>query len=162
MFIVCTDGSCSGNPGPGGWCAIVKSNQSEQIVSGNEPMTTNQRMEMAAVIGGLQIVPPDNSLIVISDSKYVISTMSNGWKRRANIDLWNELDAVVKKFKNIEWIWVRGHDGHPDNERANIIAQQETQKAKIGRQYETNKVHRNTDEPKKEINELSTKSRFLI
>jgi ribonuclease HI len=162
MFIVCTDGSCSGNPGPGGWCAIVKTTDYERTVSGNEIETTNQRMEITAVIGGLKAIPPRNSVVVISDSQYVINTMTKGWKRRANTDLWNELDILTRRQSNIEWIWVKGHDGHPDNERANQIAQKETQTAKLGRSYEVNGIHRANDECPKENSEQSTEGRIPI
>ena len=131
MFVICTDGSCSGNPGPGGYAAIIKDNSfRERIVSGNEADTTNQRMELKAVLAGLSEIPPNQEVIVLSDSEYVINTIRRGWKKKANKDLWDQLDVLIKRQIYIDWVWIKGHDGHPDNERVNEIAQSETKKAK--------------------------------
>lgn len=121
-----TDGSSLGNPGPGGFCAIIKRAAKTVIAKGGENHTTNNRMEISAVISGLYIAhkrfPSDKQCAVYSDSTLVINTMSRSWKRKKNKDLWEKLDAIVKLFKRIEWHWIRGHAGHIDNTKADKIA----------------------------------------
>ena len=123
MIEIYTDGSCLDNPnGPGGWGAvIVKDGQVVEEMSGRDPSTTNNRMEITAVIRGLGRVKPGSEVIVNSDSEYVIKTMTLGWKRKANQDLWPELDAVVAD-RRVSWNWVRGHDGNEMNETADRLA----------------------------------------
>ena len=130
-----TDGACSGNPGAGGWGAVLLYREHKKEISGNEAQTTNNRMEMRAVIEALKIMKKEDSLITIyTDSKYVmdgitkwiLSWKKNGWrgsdkKPVKNIDLWQELDFEVSKHK-IEWIWVRGHNGNRFNEMADELA----------------------------------------
>jgi ribonuclease HI len=130
-----TDGACSGNPGPGGWGAILRSKGIEKELSGGEAATTNNRMEMMAVIEGLKALKRACSVEVYTDSQYVqkgISQWIFAWKKKgrlaenstnpvANQDLWRILDAEAAKHK-VVWNWVRGHDGHPENERADALA----------------------------------------
>ncbi|MCH7655727.1 MAG: hypothetical protein IIC95_07045, partial [Chloroflexi bacterium] len=116
-----TDGSCLGNPGPGGWGAVVVTDGAERELAGGERATTNQRMEVTAAIKGLASVPAGSAVTVHSDSLYVINTMTKGWKRKANTDLWPALDAVVGE-RTVTWQWVKGHAGHPMNERADRLA----------------------------------------
>ncbi len=123
MIEIYTDGSCLDNPnGPGGWGAvIVKDGQVVEEMSGRDPSTTNNRMEITAVIRGLGRVKSGSDVVVSSDSEYVIKTMTLGWKRKANQDLWPELDAAVAD-RNVSWNWVRGHDGNERNEMADRLA----------------------------------------
>lgn len=129
-----TDGACSGNPGPGGWGAILRSAGHEKELFGGEPSTTNNRMEMTAVIRALQALTRPVQVRVHTDSQYVqkgISEWIHGWKRRGwktadnkpvkNDDLWRELDQLAA-LHQIQWLWVKGHAGHPENERADELA----------------------------------------
>jgi ribonuclease HI len=129
-----TDGACSGNPGPGGWGAILRVGTTEKELWGGEPATTNNRMEMLAVIRGLQALKRPVVAKVYTDSQYVqkgISEWIHGWKKRGwktaskepvkNEDLWRQLDALTVNHK-IEWLWVKGHAGHVENERCDELA----------------------------------------
>lgn len=117
-----TDGSCLGNPGPGGWGAVLRPDGENDIdLSGGEPHTTNNRMEMTAVIRGLDETPVGSEVLITSDSSYVINTMTKGWKRKVNQDLWSEMDRAVGE-RRVTWQWVKGHAGHPENERADRLA----------------------------------------
>lgn len=129
-----TDGACSGNPGPGGWGAILRSGRHEKEIWGGEPQTTNNRMELLAVIRALELLKRPVVAHVHTDSQYVqkgISEWIHGWKARGwktaakepvkNADLWRELDAAASRHK-VSWIWVRGHAGHVENERADALA----------------------------------------
>lgn len=129
-----TDGACKGNPGPGGWGALLRWNGHEKELFGGEPATTNNRMELRAVIEALAAVKPGRRIRLHTDSQYVhkgISTWIHDWKRRGwktadkkpvkNVDLWQQLDAAASAHQ-VEWIWVRGHDGHEGNERADELA----------------------------------------
>ncbi len=140
-----TDGACSGNPGPGGWGALLRFNGTERELSGGEPNTTNNRMEMKAVIEGLRALSRPCDVTVTTDSQYVqkgITEWIHGWKKRnwrtadkkpvKNVDLWQELDALRAQHQ-IEWKWVRGHDGHTENERVDELARREVEKLKYGR-----------------------------
>ena len=123
MIEIYTDGSCLDNPdGPGGWgVVIVKEGQVVEEMSGHDPSTTNNRMEITAVIRGLGRLKSGSDVNVNSDSEYVIKTMTLGWKRKANQDLWPELDAAVADHR-VSWNWVRGHDGNQMNEAADRLA----------------------------------------
>ena len=134
MIEIFTDGACSGNPGPGGWGAILRKAATEKELFGGEILTTNNRMEMMAVIEALRALKGPVEAKVHTDSQYVqkgISEWIHGWKRRGwktagkepvkNEDLWRELDRLAAQHK-IEWIWVKGHAGHPENERADVLA----------------------------------------
>ncbi len=127
-----TDGSSIGNPGPGGFCALVKVEGKTIIVKGGEDHTTNNRMEMAGVIAGLHYVhkhfPAEKTCAVFSDSSLVIESMKKGWKRKKNLDLWEKMDAIVAQFEAISWNWVRGHNGHPENTKADKVAFGEAKK----------------------------------
>ena len=125
-FDIYTDGSCLGNPGPGGWAAIVEHEGETTRLSGGERSTTNNRMEITAAIRGLEAVPPGATAVVHSDSEYLVKTMTKGWKRNVNRDLWEQLDLAVAK-RNVDFRWVRGHAGHPRNEEADRLAVQAMQ-----------------------------------
>ena len=129
-----TDGACSGNPGPGGWGAILRMGGRERELSGGEPATTNNRMEMMAAIAGLEALQRPCKVALFTDSTYVkdgVTKWIKGWKRNGwktadktpvkNIDLWQRLDAVHAQHQ-VVWHWVRGHSGHPENERADALA----------------------------------------
>ena len=128
MIEIYTDGSCLGNPGPGGWAAIILDtndpNKTPYRIKGNCPDTTNNRMELLAVIEGIAITPSDRKIKVYSDSKYVVDTLNKNWKRKANLDLWEKLDQQIHN-RNIEYIWIKGHANNTHNEEADNIAQQE-------------------------------------
>ena len=129
MIDIYTDGSCIVNPGPGGWAAIVLNGESKRALSGGEQETTNNRMEIMAVVKGLQAVPESSEVTVHSDSQYVINTMTRNWKRNANQDLWEQLDAEVNR-RAVKWEWVWGHSGHPLNEEVDRLANGEARNAK--------------------------------
>jgi ribonuclease HI len=129
-----TDGACKGNPGPGGWGAWLKSGEHERELFGGEPMTTNNRMELTAVIEALAAVKTASTVTLYLDSEYVrngITSWIHNWKRRGwktadnkpvkNVDLWQRLDALAQTHR-IDWRWVRGHTGDPGNERADALA----------------------------------------
>ncbi len=129
-----TDGACKGNPGPGGWGAILQMDGKEKELFGGEPQTTNNRMELMAVIRALETLKPPCEVAVYTDSQYVqkgISEWLHDWKRRGwrtagkkpvkNVDLWRELDRLAGMHR-VAWHWVRGHAGHPENERADALA----------------------------------------
>jgi ribonuclease HI len=131
---VYTDGACKGNPGPGGWGAILQVDGEERELFGGELQTTNNRMELTAVIRALEALKPPSRIEVYTDSQYVqkgISEWLPEWKRRGwrtadkkpvkNVDLWQELDRLAGAHR-IAWHWVKGHAGHPENERADALA----------------------------------------
>ena len=124
MIQIHTDGSCLGNPGPGGWGAIIIYPDGDvKELSGSNQDTTNNRMELQAVIEALNFLQSGSMIELFSDSLYVINTITKGWKKKANIELWNELDNVIQKHTNISWNWVKGHSGDFYNEKVNDIAQ---------------------------------------
>ena len=127
-----TDGSCLVNPGPGGWGALVLDPQGEtRRLSGGEAQTTNNRMELTAAIKGLEAAPSGTTVDLFSDSSYLVNTMTKNWKRRANQDLWTQLDALSGQRK-VNWRWVRGHNGDPGNEEADRLAGKAMQLAANG------------------------------
>ena len=128
-IVIHTDGACKGNPGPGGWGAVIEQNGGQVKLSGSEPQTTNNRMEITAVIKGLEAVDASANVLISSDSTYVINTMTKGWKRKANQDLWDQLDRLVGS-RNVSWRWVRGHNGDRGNELADALATKEAGTAK--------------------------------
>jgi ribonuclease HI len=120
-ILVYADGSCLGNPGPGGWGVVILQKGGARDYSGGDPNTTNNRMEITAVIEALRRVPGGSRVIVRTDSQYVINTINAHWKRKANVDLWQELDADIARH-TVRFEWVKGHAGHPMNERADRLA----------------------------------------
>jgi ribonuclease HI len=139
-----TDGACSGNPGPGGWGAILRTGAVEKELFGGEALTTNNRMEMTAVIRALEALKRPVLARVHTDSQYVqkgISEWIVGWKKRGwktadkqpvkNEDLWRELDRLAG-LHQLEWLWVRGHAGHVENERADALARRGVETVRRG------------------------------
>lgn len=129
-----TDGSSLGNPGPGGYAAILRYGGKEKIVKGGEAHTTNNRMEIRAVIEALKILKKTSEKIIIhADSTLVISTMAKGWKKKTNLDLWKKLETLATG-RGIKWKWVKGHAGHKENNRCDKLAVSEARKIqkKIG------------------------------
>ncbi|ASP18864.1 ribonuclease HI [Antarctobacter heliothermus] len=134
-----TDGACSGNPGPGGWGALLRAKDGDTIVkerelSGGEPQTTNNRMELLAAINALESLSRASNITVVTDSAYVkngVTSWIHGWKRNGwktaakkpvkNVDLWQRLEEAQKRH-TVTWEWVKGHAGHPENERADELA----------------------------------------
>jgi ribonuclease HI len=129
-----TDGACKGNPGPGGWGVVIRSGEKEKLLSGGEKLTTNNRMELTAAIKGLEALKRPCHVILSTDSRYVMDGLTkwlagwqrNGWRTAArqpvkNCDLWQELVAAAAPHR-IRWEWVKGHAGHPENERADKLA----------------------------------------
>jgi ribonuclease HI len=139
-----TDGACSGNPGPGGWGALLRTAGHEKEIWGGELATTNNRMELLAVIRALELLKRPVRVRVHTDSQYVqkgISEWIHGWKARGwktaakapvkNVDLWQALDKVAGTHQ-IDWIWVKGHAGHPENERADALARRGVEAVRAG------------------------------
>ncbi len=138
-----TDGACSGNPGPGGWGAILKYGEHKKELSGGEQSTTNNRMELTAVIEALSALKRPCEVILTSDSKYIIDAVTLGWAKKwqsnnwmrtktqkaLNADLWEKLLELLS-IHNVEFIWVKGHAGHPENERCDELAVKESKKFK--------------------------------
>ncbi len=129
-----TDGACSGNPGPGGWAAILRTGAREKELCGGEDATTNNRMELTAVIRGLEALKQPSAVTIHTDSRYVMDGTTqwmkrwkkNGWKTAdkkpvKNEELWRALDALCERHI-VHWRWVRGHSGHRENERADTLA----------------------------------------
>jgi len=134
LVVIYTDGACRGNPGPGGWAALLRSGDTEKVLSGAERDTTNNRMELMAAIGALEALKRSCQVRLTTDSEYVrqgVTRWINGWKRNGwrtsqkkpvkNRDLWERLDASRGNHE-IEWCWVKGHSGEPSNERADLEA----------------------------------------
>lgn len=136
-----TDGACSGNPGPGGWGVLMRAIEAGQVVkerelSGGAGDTTNNRMELLAAIHALEVLARESAITITTDSAYVkngVESWIHGWKRNGwktadkkpvkNADLWQQLDALAQNF-SVSWHWVKGHAGHPENERADQLANQ--------------------------------------
>lgn len=130
-----TDGACSGNPGPGGWAAILRYNNTEKEISGSEKETTNNRMELLSAIMALKSLKEPCEVTLTSDSKYLIDSVTKGWvyswkqnnwkkadkKMALNIDLWEELLQLLEIHK-VNFVWIKGHAGHLENERCDNLA----------------------------------------
>jgi ribonuclease HI len=132
-----TDGACSGNPGPGGWGAILRLGKRERELAGGDPATTNNRMELMAAIMALEALKRPCRVRLFTDSNYVrdgVTKWIHGWKKNGwrtadkkpvkNVELWQRLDAARAPHQ-VDWIWVKGHSGHPENERADELARSE-------------------------------------
>jgi len=140
-LVAFTDGACSGNPGPGGWGVLLQAREGETVVkerelSGGEAETTNNRMELLAAITALESLTRPSTITIVTDSAYVkdgITSWIHGWKARGwktagkkpvkNEELWRRLDAAAQRH-DVTWEWVKGHAGHPENERADELARQ--------------------------------------
>lgn len=136
-----TDGACSGNPGPGGWGTILRYGNAEKEISGGAHETTNNRMEMIAVISGLKALKEPCEVDLYTDSKYVCDSVTKGWvyswknnnwrkadkKPALNVDLWEEMLILLEKH-NVTFHWLKGHNGHPENERCDKMAVMQAQK----------------------------------
>jgi ribonuclease HI len=131
-----TDGACRGNPGKGGWGVLLRYGDAEKQLYGGDPETTNNKMELTAVIRGLEALKKSSQVIITTDSRYVLEGITEwlpGWKKRhwktagkkpvKNQELWQRLDELVNRH-DIEWHWVKGHSGHPENELADQLANQ--------------------------------------
>ena len=142
---IATDGACKGNPGPGGWGAVLRFGAAEKELSGGEANTTNNRMELTAAIEALNALVRPCSVKLSTDSRYVMDGLTKwvaGWKRNGwrtadkkpvkNAELWHALIAAAERHQ-IEWVWVKGHAGHPDNERADRLASDAAVAATPGR-----------------------------
>lgn len=131
-----TDGSCLSNPGPGGWCAILVYGDHEKMISGGESETTNNRMELTAILKGLQALKEPCEVVLTSDSKYALDSLENGWalkwkqngwkkskkENALNPDLWDKILCEIEKH-SMKYLWVKGHAGHSYNERCDTEAQ---------------------------------------
>ncbi len=150
--VIYTDGGCEGNPGPGGWGAVVRGDDSVREISGGEIATTNNRMELTAAIEALTTLAERSEVCLFTDSQYVkngITLWINSWKRKGwitsakqpvkNVDLWQRLDAVVARHR-VTWKWVKGHAGHADNERCDGLAGREIAKLKQQHSQTTRQV----------------------
>ncbi len=144
-IVVFTDGACSGNPGPGGWGAILMSGTHRKEICGGEPDTTNNRMELLAAISALEALKKPSKVELHTDSQYMrdgITKWIFGWKRNGwktadkkpvkNVELWQRLDEAQRRH-TIDWRWVKGHAGHPENERADELAREGLKTAKRGK-----------------------------
>lgn len=135
QVVIFTDGACTGNPGPGGWAAVLRYGDHREEISGGYARTTNNRMELTACIEGLRLLQRPSSVVLFSDSRYVTQAIEKGWARRwranhwmrnatapaENPDLWEELLALCEKHQ-VRFVWLRGHAGHPENERCDQMA----------------------------------------
>lgn len=136
-----TDGACSGNPGPGGWGTILKYGEKIKEISGGEEKTTNNRMELTAVITGLSCLKEPCSVEIVTDSKYIVDAVTKGWAEKwkangwmrtkkdkaLNPDLWGKLLELLSVHE-VQFVWVKGHAGHPENERCDAMAVAESKK----------------------------------
>lgn len=127
MVTIFTDGACIGNPGAGGWGAILKYEQKTKELSGGEKLTTNNRMEITAVIKALNALKYATEVEVFSDSQYVVNTINKQYKIKMNGDLWSQLFDAINRHNKVTFKWIKGHNGHPENERCDYLATREAQ-----------------------------------
>jgi ribonuclease HI len=140
-----TDGACKPNPGPGGWAAILRYRRHEKVLSGREPETTNNRMELQAAVSGLEALRTRSRVELYTDSRYLqrgitewlTSWVARGWRKSdgrpvVNLDLWHRLHELIQQH-DVHWHWVRGHSGDPNNERANRLAYEAIYRTPSGR-----------------------------
>jgi ribonuclease HI len=120
-ILVYADGSCLGNPGPGGWGVVIVGRDGTREYSGSDPQTTNNRMELTAAIEGLRRLPAGARVLLRSDSQYLVKSINFGWKRNANVDLWKDLDVEIAR-RRVRFEWVKGHAGDQLNDRADRLA----------------------------------------
>ncbi len=138
-YVIYTDGACIGNPGPGGWAAIIFNSEEKKVITGSDKQTTNNRMELIASIKALKIIKTKAKIKIFTDSKYLIDGISiwikswklNNWKTKSkqnvkNLDLWKELDKL-DEFHTIEWNWVKGHSGNKYNDEVDMLARSEAE-----------------------------------
>ena len=137
-----TDGACLGNPGPGGWAALLRAKGTERLIAGGEPDTTNNRMELMAAIAALEALTRPCTVALTTDSRYVMQGIeewvpkwrANGWRTAdkkpvKNQDLWQRLSAAVQPHQ-VRWHWVKGHNGHAENERVDVAAREQAEQFK--------------------------------
>jgi ribonuclease HI len=127
--IATTDGGCDPNPGVMGWGVVLRYGEHVKELFGGESYGTNNQAEIIAAIEALRALKTACDVEVISDSQYLVNTMSKGWKRSKNLDLWQQLDEAAKPHR-VTWTWVRGHNGHTDNERAHQLAERGIREAR--------------------------------
>lgn len=145
LIVIYTDGACLGNPGPGGWGALLKYQGKKKEISGSVVDTTNNRMELYAAIKGLEALKRKSEVTIVTDSKYVQQGMQvwiKGWKERnwlnssrkpvKNSDLWKRLDCLSGQH-NVKWEWIKAHNGHVDNERVDVLAREAAQELRDGK-----------------------------
>ena len=145
LIVIYTDGACLGNPGPGGWGALLKYQGKKKEISGAVVDTTNNRMELYAAIKGLEALKRRSEVTIVTDSKYVQQGMQvwiKGWKERnwmnssrkpvKNSDLWMRLDCLSEQH-NVKWEWIKAHNGHEDNERVDVLAREAAQELRDGK-----------------------------
>ena len=168
QVVIHTDGGCEGNPGPGGWAAVLRHGEQTREISGSEIATTNNRMELTAAIRALQVLRESCAVQLFTDSQYLRKGITEwitawkvrGWKTKEkhpvkNVDLWQALDVAVAKHR-VEWKWLKGHAGHRDNERCDVLAGDEM--AKIRKQYTRAELKAALAEFKKETETLGEKA----
>ncbi|MCY4656182.1 MAG: ribonuclease HI [Gammaproteobacteria bacterium] len=144
-YTIYTDGACINNPGPGGWAALIRTEEGEKVIQGGAPETTNNRMEMMAVIEALKGLDANAEVQLFSDSKYVVNGITQwlpNWKKNRwqtssgssvkNHDLWRQLDSQNSRLQ-VRWNWVKAHSGHPENELVDQKAQEYAQRLKVSR-----------------------------
>ena len=172
QIVIHTDGGCEGNPGPGGWAAVLRCGEQTWEISGGEIATTNNRMELTAAIRALQVLREPCAVQLFTDSQYlrqgvtewIASWKKRGWKTSAkqpvkNVDLWQQLNAVAAK-QRVEWKWLKGHAGHADNERCDVLAGLEM--ARLRKTHTRAELQTALDDFKKTAATLSEKSSPLL
>jgi ribonuclease HI len=171
QVIIHTDGACEGNPGPGGWAAVLRHGERAREISGGEPATTNNRMELTAAIAALRALKEPGEVELFTDSEYLREGVTewlprwkaNGWRTKdrkpvKNDDLWRELDGLCATHK-VRWQWLKGHAGHPDNERCDVLAREAI--AKLHAQFSAQHLAAKLEEFVKERSPDKNQSQLL-